>query len=220
MLNPTTKSEGVSVSVATLNTVVVYMDKSQHGGHRYWPSRSTSRAFMARTSLPATERVRTTLSYTFRPLQQNKANYKDFDSSCTLHHDRWLLLSRLCLLLPSPAEGGTERLRSDTQPTRLFDDRLVYWECGAVNLDDILQETVRPEATMATRENREIFTFSRSILASAAVRVSRMRLTIHFSPSSGERLRRAERSLREKSGSVSTYPSHCDERTTYAMSIR
>jgi len=107
------------------------------------------------TSLPATERAWTTLSYTFRPQQQNKANYKDFDSSCTLHNDRRLLLSRLCLLLPSPAEGGTERLRSDAQPTRLFDDRLVYWQCGAVNLDDILQETVRPEGTMAVKENRK-----------------------------------------------------------------
>jgi len=87
---------------------------------------------------PATERVRATLSYTFRPLQQNKANYKRFDSSCTLHNDCRLLLGRLCLLLPSPAEGGTKRLRSDTQPTRLFDDRLVYWQCGTVNLDDIL----------------------------------------------------------------------------------
>jgi len=54
-----------------------------------------------------------------------------------------LLLGRLCLLLllllPSPTERGTERLRSDAQPTRLFDDRLVYWQCRAVNLDDILQ---------------------------------------------------------------------------------
>ena len=37
--------------------------------------------------------------------------------------------------------------------------------------------------------------FSKSILASAPMRVSRMRLTIHFSPSSGERLRRSERLL-------------------------
>lgn len=71
---------------------------------------------------PAAERAWTTLSYMLRPLQQNKANYKDFDSSCTLHNDRRLLLGRLCLLLPSPAKGSTERLRSDTQPTRLFDD--------------------------------------------------------------------------------------------------
>jgi hypothetical protein len=103
---------------------------------------------------PATERAWTTLSYTFRPLQQNKVNYKDFDSSCTLHNDGRLLLGSLCLLLPSPAEGGTERLRSNTQSTRLFDDRLVYWQCGTVYLDDILQETVRLEGKTAARENR------------------------------------------------------------------
>src|SRR5277367_4514445 len=40
-----------------------------------------------------------------------------------------------------------------------------------------------------------LHTFSRSILASAPMRVSRMRLTIHFSPSSRERLRRSDRSL-------------------------
>ena len=56
-------------------------------------------------------------------------------------------------------------------------------------------------------------TFSRSILASVAIRVSRIRLTIHFSPSSGERLRRAERSLScEKSVSLSAQPSHCEGR--------
>ena len=38
-------------------------------------------------------------------------------------------------------------------------------------------------------------TFSRSILASAPIRVSRMRLTIHFSPSSRERFSLSERSL-------------------------
>lgn len=40
-----------------------------------------------------------------------------------------------------------------------------------------------------------IYTFSRSILASAPILVSRMRLTIHFSPSSCDRLRRFDRSL-------------------------
>jgi len=80
----------------------------------------------------------------FFPLQQNKTDYKGFDSSCTFYNNCRLLLGRLCLLLllllPSSAERGTKRLRSDAQPTRLFDDRLVYWQCRTVNLDDILQD--------------------------------------------------------------------------------
>ncbi|KIL57666.1 hypothetical protein M378DRAFT_375620 [Amanita muscaria Koide BX008] len=40
-------------------------------------------------------------------------------------------------------------------------------------------------------------TFSRSILASAPIRVSLMRFTIHFSPSSRVKLRRSDKSLRE-----------------------
>ena len=121
MLDPTTKSEGVSV--VTLNTVLVYMDKS-HDDDRYWPTVADPLAVHSwhESVSPAAERAWITLSYTLRPLQQNKANYTYFDSSCTLHNDRRLLLGRLCLLLPSPAEGSTERLRSDTQPTRLFDD--------------------------------------------------------------------------------------------------
>jgi hypothetical protein len=69
-----------------------------------------------------------------------------------------------------------------------------------VDLNDILRGDARLARMRGkTARDGEAHTFSRSILASAAIRVSRMRLTIHFSPSSGERLSRAERSLGEKS---------------------
>jgi len=61
-----------------------------------------------------------------------------------------------------------------------------------MNLRKFLQKDGQFEETMM----RENDTFSRSILASEAIRVSRMRfkLTIHFSPSPGERLRRCDMS--------------------------
>ena len=48
---------------------------------------------------------------------------------------------------------------------------------------------------VSDEQRRKGQTFSRSILASAPIRVSRIKLTIHFSPSSCERLRRSERFL-------------------------
>ena len=52
----------------------------------------------------------------------------------------WLLLYRLHLLvLCCLTECGAESLGSDAQPTCLLNDRLVYWQCWVVNLNDILQ---------------------------------------------------------------------------------
>jgi hypothetical protein len=48
--------------------------------------------------------------------------------------------------------------------------------------------------------NMEMQTFAKSIFASAPMRVSRMRFTIHFSPSSRDRLRRSESALGESNG--------------------
>ena len=128
-----------------------------------------------------------------------------FSSSGTLNDSR-LFLCGWSLLLSRPTERCTKRLRSDTQSTGLFDDRLVYRQCRAVDLDDVLREDDRLAGVSekATKDGGAR-TFSRSILASAAIRVSRMRLTIHFSPSSGERLSRAERSLGEKISALSSF---------------
>ena len=91
-------------------------------------------------SSPLLRRARPTLSYTTLPPTYNRTGYVHL--SCTLN-DRGLLLGGLCpllLLLSSPTERGTERLRPDAQPTGLLDDRLVYRQSRAVYLNDILHK--------------------------------------------------------------------------------
>src|SRR3984957_15485273 len=66
--------------------------------------------------------------------------------------------------------------------------RQVKW---SVDLDDFLEPIEKDER----RSTRSLVTFSKSIFASAPMRISRMRFTIHFSPSSRERLSRSERWL-------------------------
>lgn len=179
-------------TVITLTVVIAgYMVniKSHHDGPLvFWLADSLH----ARS--PLLQRARPTLLYTTLPPTYNITRHVHL--SCTLN-DHGLLLGRLCpllLLLSSPTERGTERLRPDAQPTGLLDDRLVYRQSRAVYLYDILHKICQSGKGRYERESG-INAFSRSILASAAIRVSRMRLTIHFSPSSGVRLRRAERSL-------------------------
>jgi hypothetical protein len=84
---------------------------------------------------PLLQRAWPTLSYT----TYNRTRHVHL--SCTLN-DHGLLLGRLCplLLLSSPTERGTERLRPDAQPTGLLDDRLVYRQSRAVYLNDILHK--------------------------------------------------------------------------------
>jgi hypothetical protein len=76
----------------------------------------------------------------FPPIIEQDRLLGHFHLSCTFNNRR-LLLGRLglLLLLSGPTECGAERLRPDAQPTRLLDDRLVYRQCRAVDLDDILQ---------------------------------------------------------------------------------
>src|ERR1700722_5292474 len=70
--------------------------------------------------------------------------------------------------------------------------RQVKW---SVDLDDVLQPIEKDER----RSTRILVTFSKSIIASAPIRVSRMSFTIHFSPSSQEMLSRSERWLGARS---------------------
>jgi len=91
-----------------------------------------------------------------------------------------------------PGQSGTQCLCPECHPTCLLDDCLVHRQRWTIDFDDILKKGLeRP-----VEERRWIHTFSRSILASAPIRVSRMRLTIHFSPSSFERLSLSDKSLR------------------------
>ncbi len=113
--------------------------KSHHDGPSvFFASRFTLRA--ARS--PLLQRARPSLLYTSLPPAYNRTRHLlrgHFHLSCT-GNDRWLFLGGLCLLLllSSPTERGTERLRPDTQSTGLLDDRLVYRQRRAVNLNDIL----------------------------------------------------------------------------------
>lgn len=94
---------------------------------------------------------------------------------------------------------SADRLCAKRESTRLLDNRLVNGLRRAADLDDVLEEHIIHKLYNATMRNDLVTqTFSRSIFASAPMRVSRMRLTIHFSPSSLERFRRSDKSLEQK----------------------
>ena len=92
---------------------------------------------------PLVQRARANLIvYHFSPSYNRQGRLRGhFHLSCTFN-DRWLFRGRLCLLLllSGSTERGAERLCPDTQSTRLLDDRLVYRQCWAVDLNDVLQE--------------------------------------------------------------------------------
>lgn len=99
----------------------------------------------------------------------------------------------LCALRALRARHGrAEGLAAESESAGLFDDRLVDGLRRLVNLNDILDDTGVSSRRQWHGARR---TFPRSILASAPMRVSRMRFTIHFSPSSRDRFKRSERSL-------------------------
>jgi hypothetical protein len=105
----------------------------------------------------------------------------------------WATLPLLPTCLRRSGHGRSHSLRTERESAGLLDDGLIDRERGPVDLDNIL----RRQVSIAQHEGRakDQYTFSRSILASAPIRVSRMRFTIHFSPSSLERFNLADRSL-------------------------
>jgi len=98
----------------------------------------------------------------------------------------------------SPVHRCPQGLGAEGQPACLLNHGLVQWRRWAVDMDYVLF-TMRvmgiESSEIAQGRRRRRRTFSRSIFASAPIRMSRIRFTIHFSPSSCERLSRAERSL-------------------------
>ena len=91
-------------------------------------------------------------------------------------------------------QSGTHSLSAQSQTASLFNDGLVNRQWRPVDLNDILGIRCGPRVIGQERQQSQR-TFSRSILASEPMRVSRIRFTIHFSPSSRDRLSRSDRSL-------------------------